>query len=74
MICDKFVEHGMLKNSDSKYLYRGLRREEVDVGFRFVAKGIQTFKGLKLIIAKPSGAFGFENLRPIMAVLGHIKG
>ena len=74
MIWDKLAEHGTLKDSDSKYLYRGLREEEVDAGIKLISKGIRTFEDLKLVVAKPSGTYDFENLGPTMTVSDHING
>lgn len=74
MIWDKLAEHGTLNNVDSKYLYRGINEKEVDAGIRIISKGIQTFEGPKLVVAKPSGAYGFENAGPGIPVLNHING
>jgi len=74
MIWNKLAERGTLKNPDSKYLYRGLHKEEVDVGIKLIPKGIQTFKDLVLVVATSSGAYDFENLGPQKAISDHIKG
>ncbi len=62
-----------LNNADNKYLYRGINEDEVDAGIKLIPKGIQTFEGPKLAVAKPSGAYGFENAGPGMAVSNHIN-
>jgi len=74
MIWDKLAEHGILDNAGSKYLYRGLRAEEVYAGIKLIPKGIQTFEDPRLVVAKPSGVYGFENLGPQLAVSNQIKG
>ncbi|TAN60686.1 hypothetical protein EPN16_04785 [bacterium] len=74
MIWDKLAERRTLKNSDSKYLYRGLREEEVDAGIKLIAKGIRTFEDLKLCVAKTSGIYDFENLGPMITTSDHING
>lgn len=73
MIWDKLAEYVTLNNADSKYLYRGLNEKEIDAGIKLIPKGIQTFEDLKLVVAKPSGIYDFENLGPKIAVLNHIN-
>jgi len=65
---------GVLRDSRSKYLYRGLRKEEVDAGMILVPKGIQTFEDLKLITANAGGFYEPRNLGPILRVSRHIEG
>lgn len=65
------LEYGTLKNADSKYLYRGLNKEEVDAGIKLIPKGIHTFEDLKLVAANTSGYYEYRNLGPILSVLNH---
>lgn len=74
MVWDKIAECGTLNNADSKYLYRGLREDEIDAGIKLIPKGIQTFEDPRLVVAKPSGVYGFENLGPQLAMSNQIKG
>lgn len=67
-------EYGTLKNAHSKYLYRGLRKKEVDAGIRLIPKGIQTFEDLKLYKTTASGNLILDNLGPILSVFNHIQG
>ncbi len=68
-------EYGTLRNADSKYLYRGLREEEVDAGFKLIPRGIQTFEDLKLASATTITSLDtkLENLGPILTVSDHIN-
>lgn len=70
---NKITKYGILNNANSKYLYRGLREEEVVAGI-LIPKGIQTFENAKLIIANASGYYDFENIGPIAAIENHING
>jgi hypothetical protein len=73
MIWDKLTERGILDNADSRYLYRGINEKEIDAGVKLIAEGMQTFEGPKLVIAKPSGVYGFENAGPGIPVSNHIN-
>lgn len=67
-------EHGTLKNKDTKYLYRGLNKEEVDAGIKLIPKGIQTFEDLKLYKSTALGNYVSEQLGPILSVSNHNQG
>lgn len=67
-------EHGTLKNADSKYLYRGLREEEVDAGIRLIPKKIQTYEDLKLFAANASGFYESRNLGATLILHDQING
>lgn len=71
---NKITKYGILNNANSKYLYRGLREEEVAEGIKLIPKGIQTFKDVKLVIANASGYYDFENIGPVVTIENHIKG
>lgn len=71
---NKITKYGILNNANSKYLYRGLREEEVVEGIKLIPKGIQTFEDVKLAKANASGCYDFENIVPVVTIRNHIEG
>lgn len=57
-----------------QYLYRGLRRTEVEAGHKLISKGIQTFENMNLAHANTSGTYELREYGPLVATANHLNG
>ena len=56
------------------YLYRGLRKAEVEAGYKLIPKGVQTFENMNLVSANASGTYDLREYGPLVAAANHIRG
>ena len=56
------------------YLYRGLRKVEVEAGYKLIPKGAQTFENMNMVHANASGTYDLQEYGPLVATANHLNG